>query len=277
MAWVLTTGLKTWRDEINAVFPDRDKTTDGAVGNLAHQGSSSGHNPDKTGNAEYKDGDSRDEVRAVDIDRDLVPGSDVNWMERVVQFVVEKARRGEYVPFRYIIYNRRIWHRTYGWTTRTYTGANAHDHHAHFSGDWTNKADEWTGSLGLASIRGAAGGGWDSMLVKKGDSGQEVTYSQYLLAELGYPVGDIDGVYGPKMESAVNAYRKAHGNPGTTDATMITGWMLFHMQRAVAQKFAGRDGRDGAPGPQGPAGKDGSAIGGNLTVTGGTLRVVAAP
>lgn len=153
MAWVLTRGLTTVRSEFNAVFPGRDKASDGSVGDLAHQTSSSGHNPDRTGRAEYKDGDSLDEVRAIDVDRDLVPGSGTDWMELVVQYLVRKARAGEYIPFRYIIYKRRIWSRTDGWQTRTYTGANKHDKHAHFSGGYTQTADNWTGSLGLASVR----------------------------------------------------------------------------------------------------------------------------
>jgi len=158
VAWVLTRGLGTVRAEFNSVFPDRDKTSDGTIGDQAHQTSASGHNPDRTGRAEYKDGDSLDEVRAIDVDRDLVPGSGTDWMELVVQHLVRKARAGGYIPFRYIIYKGRIWSRTDGWRTRTYTGANKHNKHAHFSGDYTQTADNWTGLLGLASVRAGSGG-----------------------------------------------------------------------------------------------------------------------
>lgn len=154
MSWVLTRGLATVRAEFNTVFPGRDKSSDGSVGNLAHQGSVSGHNPDRTGNAEYRDGDSLDEVRSIDVDRDLVPGSSTQWMELVVQYLVKKARAGGYIPFHYIIYKSRIWSRTDGWRTRSYDGANSHDHHAHFSGGYTQTADNWTGSLGLGSLIG---------------------------------------------------------------------------------------------------------------------------
>lgn len=150
--WILTRGLMTVRTEFNLVFKIRDKRSDGSIGDQAHATGTSGHNPDRTGRAEYKDGDAKNEVRAIDVDRDLVPGSGIDWMERVVQYIVKRARAGHYVPFRYIIYKRRIWTRSSGWQTRAYTGANAHDQHAHFSGDYTQKADEWTGSLGLASL-----------------------------------------------------------------------------------------------------------------------------
>lgn len=149
MAAVLTRGLTTWRGEINNAFPTRDKATDGWLGDSSHSGSTSGHNPDRTGRAEYRDGDSKDEVRAIDVDKDL--RSKIT-MEQLIQFIVLLGRAGVYLPFRYFIYNGRIWRKANGWKTEVYTGANKHDGHAHFSGDYTQKADEWTGSLGLASL-----------------------------------------------------------------------------------------------------------------------------
>jgi hypothetical protein len=293
MAWVLTRGLNTVRAEFNTVFPGRDKATDGSVGDLAHQTGSSGHNPDRTGKAEYKDGDSKDEVRAIDVDRDLIPGSATDWMELVIQYLIKKARAGGYIPFRYIIYKGRIWARSDGWQTRTYTGSNKHDKHAHFSGDYTQTADEWTGTLGLASVRGGSAGGGD-MLVRKGDKSEEVKFWQYVLTETGNDPGDVDGDYGPKMEAAVNASRKRFSSTaGPTPS--ITGWHGFTLLRAMAAKHAGTDGAAGArgpagpagpagqagapgpkgdPGPQGPAGKDGT-LSGVLEVQGGTLNVVA--
>lgn len=159
MTWVLTRGLTTVRAEFSSVFPGRDKASDGSVGDLAHQTSLSGHNPDRTGRAEYKDGDSLDEVRALDVDRDLVPGSGTDWMELVVQYLVRRARAGIYIPFEYLIYKRRIWSRSDGWKTRAYTGANDHNKHAHFSGRYNQAGDNWTGSLGLATVRGHTTGG----------------------------------------------------------------------------------------------------------------------
>lgn len=149
MAPVLTRGLATFSAELDATFPNREKYTDGWIGDSSHSSSTSGHNPDKTGRAEYKDGDAKDEVRAIDRDKDL--RSSVT-MEQVIQYLVRLGRAGVYLPFRYFIYNGRIWRKSTGWLTEVYTGANKHDQHAHFSGDYTQKADEWTGSLNLKSI-----------------------------------------------------------------------------------------------------------------------------
>lgn len=146
---VLTRGLTHWRGEINATFPNREKFTDGWIGDSSHSGSTSGHNPDITGRAEYRDGDALDEVRAIDVDKDL--RSTVT-MEQVVQYLVRLGRAGVYLPFRYFIYRGRIWRKATGWRTEAYTGANDHNEHAHFSGDYTQKADGWTYPLGLASL-----------------------------------------------------------------------------------------------------------------------------
>ncbi len=157
-SWVRTRGLTTFVGEVNETFPGRDRKSDGSVGDLAHQTSPSGHNPDRTGLAEYKDGDAKNEVRAVDVDKDLRPGSGIDWMELVVQYIVKRARSGVFVPFEYIIYKRRIWGRWDNWVTRQYTGVNPHNEHAHFSGGYSERADEWTGSMGLSAVLNRPGG-----------------------------------------------------------------------------------------------------------------------
>lgn len=265
---VLTLGLTTVRAEFNDVFPGRDKATDGWIAGGGHTVTGTGHVGDKTGAAEYKDGDAKDEVRAIDVDKDLVPSSGVDWMELVIQFLVKKGRAGAYLPFRYFIYKGRIWRKANGWATEVYTGENKHTEHAHFSGDYTQTADEWTGSLGLSALRGG------DMLVKKGDSGQEVIFWQYVLGDLGYGalLGEIDGDYGPKMEAAVNAYRKDAANAGPI--TYLSGWQGFSMLRAMMAKHAGKPGTPGAPGKPGEPGKDG-VFTGALTITGGVLTAVA--
>lgn len=208
--WVLTRGLMTVRTEFNLVFKIRDRRSDGSIGDQSHATGTSGHNPDRTGRAEYKDGDAKNEVRAIDVDRDLVPGSGIDWMERVVQFIIKKARAGGYVPFRYIIYKRRIWARSDGWKTRAYTGANAHDQHAHFSGDYTQKADEWTGTLGLASLLPDDGAGAGANEEDEGMDAAEFYASAAKAAR-----GDADATAGDRTNrnNAVQVLRFALGLP----------------------------------------------------------------
>jgi len=144
MAWVLTKQLQAWRTQMNANFPNRDKTSDGTIGDTAHQAESSGHNPDLTANAEYEDGDSKDEVRAMDTDADT-GNPDVS-MEDIVQHLLRLARAGKLAFIRYIIYNRRIWRASSGWAQEAYTGSNPHDKHMHMSGAYNQASDELSGA-----------------------------------------------------------------------------------------------------------------------------------
>lgn len=283
MAWVLTRGQATVRSEFDSAFPRRLKHSDGSKGDPAHAASVSGHNPDLTGRAEHKDGDALDEVRAIDVDKDLEPGSATDWMELVVQHLIRKARAGQYIPFRYMIYKGRIWSRTDGWKTRTYTGANKHHEHAHLSGDYSQTADNWVGSLGLESIRGGTGME-DSMFVKFGDTGEAVRHLQYRLHYLGYSLV-ADATYGQKTADALAKAIK--DKTGTTlDGRNYNASLMINLDMLWARKFGGTSvpgpqGVAGPAGPQGPAGPEGpagpagqnGALSGVLTVEGGTLNV----
>ncbi|HEU4752328.1 MAG TPA: peptidoglycan-binding domain-containing protein [Armatimonadota bacterium] len=221
MTAVLTIGLQTVRAEFNSVFPKRDKASDGWIGDRAHQGNKSGHNPDRTGNAEYRDGDSLDEVRAIDVDADLrdASGRKVT-METVIQYLIKRARAGVYVPFRYIIYKGRIWSRTDGWKTRTYTGSNKHNGHAHFSGDYSQKADGWKGSLGLKSlvtvviVKPAPAGGLPvhkngSRVNREGQRGTDIQTLQRFIGKDW--MGAADGIAGPKFTAGIKRYQRMRG------------------------------------------------------------------
>jgi hypothetical protein len=155
--WTLTKGLDHFRGHVNSRFPFRDKKSDGTIGDLAHQEeSASGHNPDLTGKAEYRDGDKLNEVRAWDMDSDLLDRFGYT-AEKLVQYLVSLGRSGVYLPFRYFIFNKRIWKKSTGWKTQSYNGPSAHTEHIHFSGDYgtaatTEKADSWNGDLGISKI-----------------------------------------------------------------------------------------------------------------------------
>lgn len=140
--WVLTKGLQNLRAQVDAAFPDRDKESDGTIGDRAHMAETSGHNPDDTPGSrpEYDDHDGIAEVRSWDMDADL------SMHGVTAQDVVDHIRRLPNVSsvLRYMIYNRRIYRASTGWAAATYTGASPHIEHIHFSGARTQSADNDT-------------------------------------------------------------------------------------------------------------------------------------
>lgn len=117
--WRLAPALIDLVAEVDTLAPDRSTASDGSIGDLAHQGRVSDHNPD--------DG----VVHAVDITDDPTKGADVSrlWAQLV-------ARRDPRV--KYLIHDGQIW-RSYpkpglpAWTPEPYTGLNAHRSHGHIS------------------------------------------------------------------------------------------------------------------------------------------------
>lgn len=106
--------------QVNAAYPDRDKSSDGWIGDAAHQATVSDHNPNGAG-----------VVQAIDITHDPRHGLDSGKL-------AEKLLASRDPRIKYIISNRRIAasYKTGGvmpWTWRPYNGANAHDHHVHIS------------------------------------------------------------------------------------------------------------------------------------------------
>lgn len=171
--WVVVPNLEELRQQMDARFPLRDKSSDGSIGDTSHAARSSSHNPDRSGNPEHRDGDAKDEVRARDFDADLRDPAGVT-MERVVQHIVEKARAGQLPNLRYVIFNKRIWTKSNGFKTQVYTGSNTHEKHAHFNSDFTQAADEARGvNWGLSEIGSPPNAPVDPThpMVQKGDKG----------------------------------------------------------------------------------------------------------
>lgn len=125
----LAHSLQNLFGEIDSAWPNRDRRTDGWIGDKAHQARQSDHNPD-----------SRGIVHAIDIDKDGIDP----------MYVVEQCI-SENRPTQYVIYNRTIWSRTRDFRPRAYTGDNPHTDHIHVSiqygAAW--EAASWT--WGIAS------------------------------------------------------------------------------------------------------------------------------
>lgn len=140
---ILTPALVALRHGFDVASPGRDRTTDGWIGNAAHQLEVSGHNPDDTPGvrAEYSDSDSIPEVRAIDVDVDLRASFTMQDVINRILLTPNDLRR-----LRYIIFNRTIWSRNGGWVGNTYSGTDPHTNHAHFSGDplTDNDSSPWS-------------------------------------------------------------------------------------------------------------------------------------
>lgn len=146
MSWIVVPALEDLKDQLNDAFPDRDKSSDGAIGDYEHQQGDSSHNPDDTDhhNAEYDDdSDNIEEVRARDFDINL-NHPDVNAQD-VVNHLVAGAKCGDFWWLRYIIYNKKMYHKNDGWNAKNYTGSNTHEHHFHVNNDFNQNADNASG------------------------------------------------------------------------------------------------------------------------------------
>lgn len=109
-AYFLSPALVRLRLEVNALWPNRSKASDGWIGDTAHSARKSDHNPD------YSAGGI---VRAIDVTNDGIN------VDKFVSCVIRDVRT------RYVITRGRIWTRENGW--QKYTGSNGHYHHVHVS------------------------------------------------------------------------------------------------------------------------------------------------
>jgi hypothetical protein len=106
---------------------DRDKSSDGWIGDRSHSARRSDHNPDAKGI-----------VRAIDIDRDLSGKAKPDLMPYLADQIRVCAKRGD-KRISYIIFAGRIASSRMGWRWRKYRGINPHNTHLHVS--FTKKGD----------------------------------------------------------------------------------------------------------------------------------------
>ncbi|MFG1800187.1 peptidoglycan-binding protein [Micromonospora carbonacea] len=225
----LVPNLATLRTEFNARWPGRDRRSDGWIGDQAHASGTSGHNPDETGRAERQDADTKDEVRALDLDADVDPApADELFAE------LDRIRRTPELRRRliYIIYRRQIASASNGWVWRPYTGSSPHTEHGHLSGhpDYDDDTTPW----GVATTTGRF-----TMFeaCKKGDEGEHVKALQVALEHLGYlPSGASDGEYGEQTSGAVLAMRKSTGSSAKS-GDVFDAWGHMQLLICVSRKY----------------------------------------
>jgi hypothetical protein len=112
------------REQFDDQYPDRNRSSDGWIADSRHiaQGTSDHIPCRKTG---Y--------VRAIDIDRDVSGKSKPDLMPYIIDQIVRACKTKSEKRINYIIFDGFIYSSKFRFIKRKYTGANKHNHHAHFS------------------------------------------------------------------------------------------------------------------------------------------------
>jgi hypothetical protein len=119
------------REQIDDAFPDRDRKSDGWIGDARHAATKSDHNPD------YSDKNSKwAMVRAFDCDKDLGgPANNAHYLADQIRLCAKKDKRISYIIFAGKIASRKSFFR---W--KKYRGINSHHAHIHIS--FTKEGDQ---------------------------------------------------------------------------------------------------------------------------------------
>lgn len=122
MSYFLAPALVQLRSECDKMFPQRDRSSDGWIGDASHAARPSDHNP-----CWSCSGRANGIVRAVDIDISPDGRGDKDLRAEIIKAAVSDPRTY------YVISNWIIYSRTYGFAARRYTGTNGHTAHVHVS------------------------------------------------------------------------------------------------------------------------------------------------
>jgi hypothetical protein len=114
------------REQIDDSFPDRDRKSDGWIGDAAHSNRKSDHNPDPSNGI----------VRAIDVDKDFDSRPSTGaYLADQIRLCAKKDKRISYVIFAGKIASRKSFFR---W--KEYKGISSHHAHIHIS--FTKKGDQ---------------------------------------------------------------------------------------------------------------------------------------
>ena len=194
--------LTTLVEQVNALSPNRDKSSDGWIGDASHQTRTSDHNP------YIHDEDGTWVVTAQDITNDPTHGVPSQGLaDRLV------ASRDERI--KYVISNKKICSGTGqsnpAWVWRPYTGSNPHDHHVHISVKSDNAHYDdprpWVLNMTVEPQVVAAPRMHPAhQVLRRGSHGGDVSELQNMLNADG-KVLNIDGDFGPRTEEAVRSFQ----------------------------------------------------------------------
>lgn len=129
------------REQFDDTYPNRDRTSDGWIGDTRHSARPSDHNPDAEGI-----------VRAIDIDRDLSGQAKPDLMPNLADQIRHAAKSDKRIA--YIIFAGKIASPRMGWRWRKYRGINAHTKHCHIS--FSKKGDADSSFFNIPMLGGTA-------------------------------------------------------------------------------------------------------------------------
>ena len=188
-------------EQVNDQSPERDKSSDGWIGDEAHASRKSDHNPNNKG-----------VVRAQDITHD--PSGGFN------SYTFAEMLRGKRDPrIKYVISNRKIFSGPAGpqpWVWRGYSGSNPHDMHVHISAgrdtesgsdaSYYDDANPW--DIGAVPfVPDPSAQPKDLPNLRQGAKGFYVEMVQTCLK---LPAKDRDRDFGPNTKAAVQQFQRDH-------------------------------------------------------------------
>jgi hypothetical protein len=109
------------RLQVDDAFSNRQRSSDGWLGDARHSSRTSDHNPDANGI-----------VRAIDISRNLSGAKEPDLMPDLADQIRLCAKRGD-KRISYVIFNGKISSAKSLWRWRAYKGINPHTKHCHVS------------------------------------------------------------------------------------------------------------------------------------------------
>jgi len=130
------------RLQVDDAFSNRQRSSDGWLGDARHSSRTSDHNPDSNGI-----------VRAIDISRNLSGAKEPDLMPDLADQIRLCAKRGD-KRIAYVIFNSKICSAKSLWRWVAYKGINPHVKHCHVS--FTKKGDADGSFFNIPMIGGTA-------------------------------------------------------------------------------------------------------------------------